>query len=362
MRKILCALIVVSLLAACGGGGGSGGSNGTGGVDNTNNTNDTTNTASSVSLPYSNSYYPAIAGKYIHTTTTNPDNSTGTTVSAVVRGDDTSMIRRSSVAGSTSYGETEYVLNGNYVAYTKSTTYNNSDDSVVSTTIYSTPVIVFPDNLSAGSTGSSESDYTTTVGSVTTTGHISKTVAIVGLESVTVPSGTGQALKTTISTTQTPTNGNPTSFSYTYWYAPNIGTAKYQSYNQQTPASVTTVVMNSYGTDSAPLIANLSISPTSAHVNDGGGSITVNMNGTFVSAGRNVTKAFIEETNPSSGILLKRYSVALTGTGGLTAGTFATSWIFSTLQAVVGTRNLSIYIVDSYGVRSNYLSSLFSLS
>jgi len=113
--------------------------------------------------------------------------------------------------------------------------------------------------------------------------------------------------------------------------------------------------------NSTPSISNLQYSPTSATLNQGGGSITINGtydfidNGADLAGGSVTVKAFdlnnIQTINTNTPITAN--------VAGLTSGTLSGPATADT--TVAGTFNFILYITDSNGNKSNELTGTFTV-
>jgi len=113
--------------------------------------------------------------------------------------------------------------------------------------------------------------------------------------------------------------------------------------------------------NSTPSISNLQYSPTSATLNQGGGSITINGtydfidNGADLAGGSVTVKAFdinnIQTVNTNTPITAN--------VAGLTSGTLSGPATADT--TVAGTFNFILYITDSNGNKSNELTGTFTV-
>lgn len=210
MKGLVILLVVVLGLTACGGGGGS--------VDS--------------SSPNTNVYFPSILGSSITRTSTG---SSYAETETVTQNSSSSIVTKTTdnQSISTSYDKTTYILSGNSVAISSTTSYSGSSSPIIST--YSPPFVILPANLAPGSTATSSSVVTSSTGSqVPVTNTLTITVTINGIESVTVPSGTYQALK--VSGSVTIASSNITS-NVIDWYAPNIGLIKEQVSSSSGPST-----------------------------------------------------------------------------------------------------------------------------
>lgn len=211
MKGLVILLVVVLGLTACGGGG-----------------------SADSSSPNTNIYFPGILGGTITRTSTG---SSYAETETVTQSSSSSIVTKTTdnQSISTSYDKTTYILSGNSVAVSSTTSYSGSSSPTTST--YSPPFVILPANLAPGSTATSTSVVTSTTGSqIPVTNTLTITVTINGIESVTVPSGTYQALK--VSGSVTIASSNITS-NVIDWYAPNIGLIKEQvSSSSGTPTSM----------------------------------------------------------------------------------------------------------------------------
>jgi hypothetical protein len=113
------------------------------------------------------------------------------------------------------------------------------------------------------------------------------------------------------------------------------------------------------GTNSTPSISNLSISPNSATLNQGGGAITVTITLNFIDNGGDLSTAtfFDYFNNGKNGV---GTPTPIPGVNGQTSGIFRTIVILPTTQ--IGTHTGGVYVTDSGGRESNWLKGTFTVS
>jgi hypothetical protein len=124
--------------------------------------------------------------------------------------------------------------------------YNNADDSLAYTYIYSPPMLLVPSDMTPGAAAFSASTWTYSSGGSSSTGTITRSISVDSIESVTVPAGTFTAVKISTTITRTPSSGSPSQTMETRWYAQNIGWVKIISYPATSPSDTTTRELASF--------------------------------------------------------------------------------------------------------------------
>ena len=105
-----------------------------------------------------------------------------------------------------------------------------------------------------------------------------------------------------------------------------------------------------------PVISNLTISPQSATLNQGGGAVAVTMTYQFADAGADVS-TFTASIYDSKGTLLDTGTVA-SAASGHTSGTLTLSGITIPTTTAM-TYTLQVFLTDATGAESNKLSGTF---
>jgi hypothetical protein len=186
----------------------------------------------------SNNYYPLHLNSTYNYLITLPTSSIYTQVASVIQSSNNSAIMRFQNSNSTVYSETTYIVSDCAIYYNQTQSFGAT---TATTSIYP-DAIILPADMTPGTTASSTSSYST--GGIVST--VTRTISIIGTESVTVPAGSFQAVKVVLKNTSTSDTGITIITNSTYWYVDGIGRVKIESFNADTPLSITTTVLTSY--------------------------------------------------------------------------------------------------------------------
>jgi hypothetical protein len=111
-------------------------------------------------------------------------------------------------------------------------------------------------------------------------------------------------------------------------------------------------------TDSTPMISNLTVYPSSAPLNDGGGSITLTLTYNFIDMGGDLSTSTFVLYYPDG--TTKTFTPrSLASLNGITSGQI-TEPVNTTTQTR-GTATFGIYVTDSGGRQSNQLKGTFTV-
>lgn len=108
----------------------------------------------------------------------------------------------------------------------------------------------------------------------------------------------------------------------------------------------------------APSISNLSYSPSTAYVNDGGGQIDIFGTFDFVDPDGNLDSLTII-VQDSGGQNVQSETITISGVSGLTSGTIQGAIAITTSMA--GNFTVQIYVTDTIGFRSNTIEFVFKI-
>lgn len=104
----------------------------------------------------------------------------------------------------------------------------------------------------------------------------------------------------------------------------------------------------------APGISNLTYSPKSANIGEGGGAISANIEVDFIDIDGDITVARLTSSNGGD------LTIPITGIEGVTVGSIIISMTATTTEAINIT--FQVWLIDSNGNESNKLSGAFTVS
>lgn len=124
--------------------------------------------------------------------------------------------------------------------------------------------------------------------------------------------------------------------------------------------NTSTVPNNSSSTTSTrPSLSNLSISKTSATLNEGGGVVTVTFNADFIDAGGDLVSMTLTTYDKNTNNQTSTKTFPISGVAGLTSG--RVSGAVAVATTTIGTWDAKIYVTDNAGTSSNTLSTNWSV-